>query len=97
MKINTPFKFVLGVMALMGFAFLGIVAAKTLTTLETETLEQPTTELEPVGMAYRGKLNTYQIMVGRTEINITEFVNKEGEHCMLATRGGEIDLICENH
>lgn len=52
---------------------------------------------EPVGMAYRGKLNTYQIMVGSVEINITEFVNKKAEHCMLASRNGEIDLICENH
>ena len=54
-------------------------------------------ELGPVEMAYRGKLNNYEIMVGRTEINITEFVNKKGEHCMLASRGGEINLICENH
>lgn len=62
-----------------------------------EAMDSPEEELGPAGIAYRGRLTEYDIVVGRTEINIVEFVNKRGEHCMLAVRNGEIQMICENH
>lgn len=76
----------------------GNVVARDMTEPLANTVTQELTE--PVGISYTGYMQEYDIRMSgqRSEINIIEFMNKKGEHCMVgASQGAPFSMICENH
>ena len=55
----------------------------------------------PAEMSYTGRMFKYELNTdGRgSDINIVEFYNKRGEHCMVAqgNRVEQFQMACENH
>lgn len=62
--------------------------------------EMDATPPTPMGISYGGHIAEYSIRPSgsRDEINIIEFINNAGQHCMIGISGrGQFSMICENH
>ena len=63
-----------------------------------ETVAQQLTE--PIVMGYNGFIKEYDIRISgqSADINVIEFINTKGEHCMIGMhRGAPFSMICANH